>query len=962
MALNGAPARYCREGPGKVREMNTPSLRELFDALVELDADARAAFLDRNAVDATQREFLDRMFASRGSTDSALPQSGPEELARAFDDTDAPFLPQPGSRVGAFELVAIVGEGGSSTVFRAERTVDGVRQVVALKLLRRALYSPDAKRQFRRERLALAQLQHAGIARLIEGGVTESGFAYIALDFVDGVPITDYARARRLDLRARLELFIEVGRAVEAAHRALIVHRDLKPSNVLVTRDGKVKLVDFGIAKLLDADDETETRLPAFTPAYAAPEQRTGSPVTTATDVYALGVLLCELVTGQRVNDGLNRTPSGRIGTQASDDDGAAMATRRELRGDFDNIVMKAVAAEPERRYVSAGALVDDIERFLDNRPVSAHPPSAWYRTRKFVARHRGGVAVAALFVLTVLSAFAVTLWQAGVARQEAARANAVRDFLVSVFRSADATVPRDTRPSIDDILKSAAERLGKQDSLPDALRADLLLTLAQVAMSVGSYDRALALLDASDPIIDRVADGPDDPRRWEALIARAETLEESARPSQTVVALLEPIRARLSARQDDKGVEGLTILAHALRGVGREDEGLTLMREAREHADKGGVTPETRLAVYVSEASGLAGAMRFADADARASAALALWHRLGDPTHRELSDLFGTIALAAEAAGDIPRAEAAYKQAIALDEKFFDKPNTETAWDIGIYGTFLIAQGRFEEAEPYAVRALEMRRAVYGADDQRTMYAVAGMGKLRYGQRNFAEATRWFGEGVESCRRSGLKHQVCARLLALRAGSEAREGKRDDAERDIAAAENWQREFSGEDSPGYAYILGYRLIVQLTGGDFAAAVATADRVLATYGEAKGGMLQSQLTIRFERAEALFELGRNDEALAEVLAIEPEYAKLFPRNALRAELGALEARALARANRVHEAQASAKIALAMDVDGKALAPDVRADLSRIAAGAMPGGHVAAKAPVAHRVRAGNPRS
>jgi len=941
--------------------MNPPSLRELFDALVELDPGARAAFLDRNEIDAEQRAFLDRMLASRDSADSALPRSGPDELARAFVDTEASFLPQPGSRVGSFELIGVVGEGGSSTVFRAERTVDGVRQTVALKLLRRALYSPEAKRQFRRERLALAQLQHAGIARLIEGGVTESGFAYIALDFVDGVPITEYARARRLDLQARLELFVEVCRAVEAAHRALIVHRDLKPSNVLVTRDGKVKLVDFGIAKLLDADDETETRLPAFTPAYAAPEQRTGSPVTTATDVYALGVLLCELVTGQRVNDGSNRTPSGRIGTQAIDDESATPVTKRELRGDFDNIVMKAVAPEPERRYVSAGALVDDIERFLDDRPVSAHPPSAWYRTRKFVSRHRGGVAVAALFVLTVLSAFAVTVWQAGVARQEAARANAVRDFLVSVFRSADATVPRDTRPSIDDILKSAAERLGKQDSLPDALRADLLLTLAQVAMSVGSHEQALALLDESDPIIDRIADGPDDPRRWEALLARAETLEDSARPSDSVIALLSPVRARLVARHDDKGVEGLMILGHALRGAGREEEGLALIREALVEADGPGVSPDTRLAAYISDAAGLAGAMRFAEADARANAALELWHRLGDPTNRAMSDLFGTIALAAEAAGDIERAEAAYRQAIALDEKFFDKPNTDTAWDIGIYGTFLIAQGRFEEAEPYATRALEMRRAVYGADDQRTLYAIAGMGKLRYGQRNYAEATRWFGEGVENCRRSGLKHQVCARLLALRAGSEAREGRREEAERDIAAAEDMQREFSGEGAPGYAYVLGYRLIVQLTGGDYAAAVATADRVLATYGEAKGGMLQAQLTIRFQRAEALFELGRNDEALAEVLAIEPLYAKLFARNSLYAELVALKARALARANRVEEAQASAKAALGMDGEGNVLAADVRADLARIARGA-PGERVATKVPAAHRVRAGSPRS
>jgi len=940
--------------------MNTPSLRELFDALVELDAGARAAFLDRHRVDATQREFLDRMLASRDGTDSALPRSGPEELARAFDDTDAPFLPQPGSRVGSFDLLAVVGEGGSSTVFRAERTVDGVRQVVALKLLRRALYSPDAKRQFRRERLVLAQLQHAGIARLIEGGVTESGFAYIALDFVDGVPITDYARAHRLDLRARLELFIDVGRAVEAAHRALIVHRDLKPSNVLVTGEGKVKLVDFGIAKLLDADDETQTHLPAFTPAYAAPEQRTGSPVTTATDVYALGVLLCELVTGQRVNDGLNRTPSGRIGTQASDDDGAATATRRELRGDFDNIVMKAVAAEPERRYVSAGALVDDIERFLDNRPVSAHPPSAWYRTRKFVARHRGGVAFAALFVLTVLSAFAVTLWQAGVARREAARATAVRDFLVSVFKSADATMPRDTRPSIDDILKSAGDRLAKQDSLPDALRADLLLTLAQVAASVGSYDKATVLLDQGEAIVAR--DGrADDPRKLDAVFLRSSILLARVVEPGTVIGLLAPLRAALEQRHDAKGVEGLMMLGEALYSAGREEEGLAQTIRARQEAESDGVPLETLLLVSVAEAHLLMNMQRFREGGERAEAAIAIWHRMGDPVHRDLSDLYGSFALAAEASGDVERAESAYKEAIALDERFFDKPNPDTAWDLGIYGTFLIAQNRFDEAEPYLARALDMRRAVFGETDERTLYAVAGMGKMRYGQRNYADAERWYSQGVDTCTHASLKQTVCGRILALRAGSEVKHGKIDEAEHDVAAAEDLQRGITGEDSASYAYVLAYRIPVEMKRARYAAALATADRVLAIFRGVKGGMLQAQLGIRLQRAQALFELTRYDEALSEVLEIGPQYAKVFPRSALRAEVGALEARALARTHRVEEAQASAKIALAMDADGKALAPDVRADLSRIAAGAPPGGNVAAKAPVAHRVRAGNPR-
>ena len=286
-----------------------PSLRDLFEAACELDDAARAAYLAAHCADPAQREQVERLLAAdRDDGDGALAQDAADAL-QALGEAE-PLTFAPGGWIGPWRLIALLGEGGSSTVFRAGRDAAGVRQEVALKLLRRGLYSYEAQRQFRRERQALAALSHPDIASLIEGGVTEQGLAYIALELVDGQAITDYACTRSLDLTARLRLFLRVCRAVEAAHRALIVHRDLKPSNVLVSADGHVKLLDFGIAKLLDADDETQTRLPAFTPAYAAPEQRRGGAVTTATDVYALGILLGELLTGQRPGDGRAHTPS----------------------------------------------------------------------------------------------------------------------------------------------------------------------------------------------------------------------------------------------------------------------------------------------------------------------------------------------------------------------------------------------------------------------------------------------------------------------------------------------------------------------------------------------------------------------------------------------------------------------------------------------------------------------------
>jgi len=433
----------------------TPTLRELFEAALALPAAERAGFLSARCGNPAQRAAVERLLAADATDDGHLIDRPFEKLLGGVGDAEAESTAPPtGSSVGPFTLMEKLGEGGSSIVFRAERVQAGVTQEVALKLLRRGLYSQDEQRRFRSERTALAQLRHPGIARLIEGGVTDAGVPYIALELIDGEAITDHARNQHLDLRQRVELFVSVCRAVEAAHRALIVHRDLKPSNVLVTREGEVKLLDFGIAKLLDANgDGTHTLHQAMTPAYAAPEQFNLGQITTATDVYALGVLLGELVTGQRLNGADTGTPSSRITDNAADGTlpDTPAQTRREVRGDLDNILRKSLDMIPERRYASAGAFADDIGRLLDGKPVAAHPPSAWYRTQKFVGRHRGGVAMTIVFVLAILTAFGLAIWQADVARQQArnaerqaARANATKDFLIRVFRASDPRIAQD--------------------------------------------------------------------------------------------------------------------------------------------------------------------------------------------------------------------------------------------------------------------------------------------------------------------------------------------------------------------------------------------------------------------------------------------------------------------------------------------------------------------------------------
>ena len=917
---------------------STPTLRELFETAVQLPEVTREQWLAEHCADPLRRAEIEKLLSADTAGGGLLSFGDAANAALAIGDASIAATMPAGSRIGSFELIEVLGEGGSATVFRAFRQVEGVRQEVAIKLLARGLYTPEAQKQFRREREALTRLRHPGIARLIEGGVTDSGLAYIVLELVDGQPITRYVHEHEMGLRQRLELFLTVCHPVEAAHRALIVHRDLKPSNVLVTADGDVKLLDFGIAKLLDEDagDAATGALRALTPAYAAPEQFAQTPTSTATDVYALGVLLGELVTGKRT------TPHHAYASSPSDDirgetstAAATHATRARLRGDLDHIVLKATAADPEQRYASAGALADDIKRHLARRPVLAHPSSRWYRTGKFITRYRAGVVTTAGFLLAVLVALGTAVWQAGVAHEQAARANAVRDFLVSVFQSAGADLPRDQRPTPEDLVRQASARLMKKGDLPEAERADLLLALAKVARSVGAYDQALVLLDHGDPVISRLY-GPGDAAWWDARVLRAAVLEDEAHDAR-VISLLQPAYAGLAARHDAIGIEGLRVLGNALLHSGQVDQGLSLLAQARRTAAQAQLV-DAQLSASIDEATALLDAEHFRAGLARADATLALWQSNGAQANARVIDLYESIALGAEASGDMQRAERAYRTAITLGERFFDKPNPAQAWNVGMYGSFLIAQGRFAEAEPYATRGLELRRSVFGPDDPRTIYALAGMGKLRYGQARYPEAADWYTQGIDTCTRLAMKKLVCPRLLGLRSLAYGAAGQFDKAGVDIEAALEAQRAFDGDHNPNYAYVLEQLANLQLREHRYNEAIATADSVLAIYRTAKSGMIQRELGTRMVRAQALFALRRNNEALTELLDIAPKYASMFPSGIARFDITALEARALAQAHRNDEAAVAARDALAIRSRPASADPGLVDELTRLASG------------------------
>src|SRR5882757_4475230 len=410
------------------------ALSRLLDEALALAPGERSGWLDSlTGSDAGHRHTLTQLLADAEAPDDPfLTRPGLGRLRRVGPGQPAE---QAGTLVGPYRLVRQIGSGGMGSVWLAQRADGTLERAVALKLPH-VVWGAALNARLARERDILARLEHPNIARLYDAGTDRQGRPYLALEFVEGVPIDEYLRQHPLPLRERLMLFRQVAAAVAYAHRHLIVHRDLKPSNVLVGEDGVAHLLDFGIAKLLGGEAQGQTQLTRaagrmLTPGYASPEQISGEPVTVASDVFSLGVLLFEMLTGTRpfhvtdasvtamqaaVTEELAPLASTRVTTKP---------TQRALRGDVDTILSKALRKEPEARYRTVDALIDDLDRYIDGEPVLARPASGWYRASRFIRRHRDYVALASAAVVAVLIGAGVAVDQAERARLEARRAQA---------------------------------------------------------------------------------------------------------------------------------------------------------------------------------------------------------------------------------------------------------------------------------------------------------------------------------------------------------------------------------------------------------------------------------------------------------------------------------------------------------------------------------------------------------
>jgi serine/threonine protein kinase/tetratricopeptide (TPR) repeat protein len=801
----------------------------VFQEALDLDPDEWSDFLDRRcAADAQLRRAVEDLLAAERDAESFLEESVesivPAEIAAAIgEQAPDPRSDRTGERVGAFRIVRQIGRGGMAGVYEAARADGEFEQRVAIKFLRRGLDTEDFVRRFLAERQILSSLEHPNIARLVDGGTTDRGLPYLALEYVEGVPITEHCDEAGCSVELRLRLFVQVARAVQHAHTNLVVHRDIKPSNILVTRDGQVKLLDFGIAKLLDPDAETSavpltrTGFRPLTPEYASPEQARGEPITTASDVYQLGVLLFRLLTGgrpyeisgtgatleQTITNARPRAPSELV-RQVAD---SATETRlgispkrlsRRLRGDLDTIILKALAKEPGRRYATALEMADDVERHLDGRPITARRESSLYRTGKFLRRHAWVAPVSGAAALLV-GAYVVTLIRHG--RQLEEERNVARDVqraFVSFFTAPDSddvglgegrrdlTILQAIRDGTDRVRRELADR--------PAARAELFDAMAAVLQDLDETDRAYELAtEALD--IERSLYGSESPQVHETLLrvgrltpdpdsARA-VLEERLNLSRTLYGPNDPATAvslhalaeldlregrledavrllgsaidiyRASAPPQPRLLaEALAELADNLEPLDRADDAVAAAREGFDILVRElGAQHSETATAGVRLAQALTGAGRYDEARLLYESSLAAMDTELGPTHGRTMSSRNNYAILLRLMGDFAGSEAVYRALLDALRERYGEVHSEVASSLQNLAVVVKDQGRYAEAERLSRSAYTMFEETKGPGYFQTAFPLLTISEIRLDLEDYAGAEIVSREALEILR-----------------------------------------------------------------------------------------------------------------------------------------------------------------------------------------------------------------
>ena len=867
-------------------------VRRLFHSALALPPAQRSSFLaaERGIATAVLEEARDLLAHHTES--------------QAFLAAPEPIVPEmePASRIGPYEVRGVLGRGGMGTVYRAVRVDGAYRTQVAIKVLHTEWVDPQLEQRFLRERQILADLEHDSIARLLDGGTTEDGRPYLVLEYVDGEPIDRYCDRHCLSIRKRLELFCRVCGAVHFAHQNLVVHRDLKPGNILVSAEGRLKLLDFGIAKLLGSYETglkelvTGPALSPMTPEFASPEQMQGKTITTGCDIYALGTLLYSLLAGKRPFQALEAAPQAFVQALCFEDpEFASVALRRALSspreqepraiadarglepmrlvralaGDLDRIVAKALRKDPRQRYLSAEELSRDVRRHLDGQPVAARDQTWRYRAGKFVRRHRLPVALATAALLAFAAFTAALLVQQAHVLRERSHGEEVTRLLEGLFETSDPDRVSGERITARELLDRGSIDIRHRLEDQPVLRARLLATMGRIYRKLGLYDEAAPLVrEALD--LRRQALGGVHREVADSLLDLAEQslavgdYDQAKKHFEQGWAMLQDV----GTASGEYGARALSGLSRAFQKQGLYDRARSLRQQSLDLAREDLGETHVLVAVNLNELGGLLREQGDYAAAAQAyGSALDLYRKLYGDVHPRVADLHNDLGLLYDEQGRFADAHSSFKKALAIQEKVYEGDHPEIANVRYNLAAGLLAQGHFEKAEKEARLAEESRRDAFGQRHPLLADSLNQLGMIHRRRGDLAEAESLLRQALEMWRQlfgPEFIHIAAARNNLSQVLQER--GDPEGAERELTEALRIYRETFGEEHRQVANVLSNRALIYRKRGDLKAARQGYEESLKIFRSLHGPENPAVATVTHNLALVLKGLGEPEAA------------------------------------------------------------------------------------------------
>lgn len=718
-------------------------IRELFDKASNLNAVEREVFLNQECANELELKkeilsLLDSLENTKDFLEEAL--TIVEQNKNNFTD---PYI---NKQIGNYLIDGEAGVGGMGIVYTGRRNDKEFEQKVAIKILKHGITSEYLLKRFQIERQTLANLQHQNIARLLDGGRTIDGLPYLVMEFIDGIPITDFCHQKKLSLEEKLKLFREVCTAVQYAHQNLIVHRDLKPGNILVTKNGIPKLLDFGIAKLIDEElvdnneDLTRTGVWHLTPEYASPEQIKGEKITTASDIYSLGVLLYQILTGYQpykisnnspaaiskiITEEIIQKPSEKVKDKSREHAESNLFLNdkisNQLKGDLDNIVLKAMHKDPARRYVSVEQFSEDIRRHLSGLPVIAQKDTAGYRLSKFIQRHKVGFISSVGFIVFLIINLIAIIWQANIAanerdkaKLEAQKVETVNKFLLDMLSSVDPTeIGRDVK--VYDVLRKSA--LGVEKGFKDqpGIEASIQKTIGKTLTSLGEYDEAK-------------------PHLLRSLL----------------------LNERVYGKQSNQASESNYELALYYHWIGELKTADSLYKKSLQIFKRNSDVSKRSLASTLNDYGILKSDFaEFDESKKMYEESLNILLENYGEKDRDVASLYNNLAIVMQAQKDLDGAEKYFHKALELNIELFGENRPEVSSNYNNLAYIYIDKGDFTRAEEYFIKSLELKKKYYGADHSYVGFAFLNLGGLEFRIGKINESEKYILDAIKNLKKS---------------------------------------------------------------------------------------------------------------------------------------------------------------------------------------------------------------